>query len=791
MGSTKRRESQFPRESAFGDLSYKTDATVCYRIVCPDLKHDDGISSTLKDIQLLEAQLSKDQKKVEAASAKKAGSAHAKVIETQRSLDQTMQLWETEAPFAFEAYQKIDLQRLETMKEAVTRFETIQSDAAQRLLDVSAQTLQSVLTFDPQADMQEFILKNDKGTGLGRSPTTRRPPTRDTPQRSDSVASSVRPTIAGRGTNGGATAAEFGAGPSSASIHSTDQQRTATRKSGGASSTLKSAFGRLGRGRSNKGEGDVTTIYGNLPDDAAGAGNRVRDSTDTARGEQGPSLLDDRTVRPTNARQESDEPLANQLGRAGAATGGGLMQPMVPTRATTGTASSSSAAPQLPPPQVDSEGFSIPPADRADRKPWESSTTGGANAGNQLLEEEREDLADLPPAAKMTNMNISDSPVGVSNTSQDQAALERVRSTLLTATPARRGTTRRDRRDVRNTTYNPMAGLDGTSIGQFGALAPQGTGGSAFSNTTGTGAGSPSRVISPTFSGTPGVGADRTQSIVSMSSAQGPAAANPFEAPAGSPGLRASIVETVNAILTSSGVARLMVVGEVSITAKDVSTTSPLQIRLGKFEQLEKAAPNPAFLSPISSKPGEYALDLASLTRNSGAGRATILKYQVHVPQHKIAQYVPLNVDARWRFESHQTSFLLTYTPNAECLLVQGPAVVPAKLEEVSFVTSVGPTKVSSVMSKPDGQWNEQQKRIHWKLEDGVSLSSSPSGPGKLLARFQVEGEGSTQPVQVRWRIPGQTMSSLDVGLAESSAAGGPVFEEVARQTVSGKYFAQ
>ncbi|PWN26284.1 hypothetical protein BDZ90DRAFT_265230 [Jaminaea rosea] len=794
--------------------------------------HDDSLSSTLKELQLLESQLQKDQRKLETASSKKAGHAQAKAVDTQRSLDQTMQLWETEAPFTFEAYQRIDSQRLELLKETVTRFETLQSDAAQRLMGMTEQTLQAALGFDPKADMQEFILKNGKGTGERRAggqglmaPPTGTPVRRPTTtmnnssrggglQRNDSVASSIRPNTAGqqqqRERNGRGAGAEFGAGPSSASLHSStnDTQQRTTRGGGGgggAASTLRSAFGRFGRNKSNKGagrdgnEGDTSTVYGTLPgSERLGDDSMMsRDTRDT------PSRMLDGDDDADDSRMATMRPSKTAAAAAaGGAAGGGLMAPMVPTRAsvppsTPSRTAAASPPPQLPAPQVDSEGFSIPPADRFSSGP----ASGAMGMASSDREELSDNVAPSSPTQRVANMSISPTATGGAttsgNTAQDQAALERVRSTLLTSgPPTRRNTTRRDRRDVRNTTYNPLATLDTSSgsrmnsaggMSQFGALAPQATGGSTTSG-TGFGAGAvSSSPVSATFS--PAIGGDRAQSLVSTTSAaqQVPRPSNPFDAPPSAPGLRASITETVNAILSCNGggITRLMVVGDISVQLKDVATTSspPLHVRLEAFEQLEKAAPNPAFLQGVAGKPGEYMLDVASLARQvngaSSASTATILKYQVHVPTHKLAEYVPLNIDARWRLEAHQTSFLCNWSYNDS-------SKAGGRASEVVLTASVGPTNVTGHMAKPEGQWDAETKRMTWKLDE-----SGMGEGGKVLARFQVDGQGTTQPVQVRWAVPGSTMSALGITIVGGNEGALSSFDEVARRTVSGKFVAQ
>ncbi len=270
--------------------------------------HDDSLANTLRELNSLESQLQKDQKKLETASSKKASQANAKLSETERSIAQTMELWETEAPFAFEAYQRIDAQRLELLKETVAKFETAQSDAAQRIMSTSEKTMQQCLSFDTQADMQDFILKNgvlgaDGTARNGRRPSARPPTTSSINpwsqsaklgrwpqhQQSHGADSSMR---APAGRTNGAGMGEFGA--SSASIHSADRTvgstNDASTPSKGAGSTLKNAFSRFGRGRANKDSANTQTMYGGLPDEPAGdsslssmtRSNTVRQNSATA-----------------------------------------------------------------------------------------------------------------------------------------------------------------------------------------------------------------------------------------------------------------------------------------------------------------------------------------------------------------------------------------------------------------------------------------------------------------------------------------------------------------------------
>ncbi len=440
--------------------------------------HDDSLANTLRELNSLESQLQKDNKKLETASSKKASQANAKVQETERSIAQTMEIWETEAPFAFEAYQRIDAQRLELLKETVAKFETAQSDAAQRIMSSSEKTMQECLTFDTQADMQDFILKNGvvgrtTSSSNGRSTSSRPSAAAAAPgglNRQSSIAgrsissrtgadSSMR---AGSRTNGGGMG-EFGA--SSASINSADRTQSGT-PSKSTGSTLKNAFSRFGRGRSNKDSSNTQTVYGGLPDDPNESSfSSINRSGTLRQNSTAPGAGSSRNAAGLSAGDDSIDSM-------GPGTGGGLMAPLTPSTAP----ARKSTAPHLPP----TSRLRTPPHPSSTRKATRSLPPT-ASLGRPPLPDQPLSAPPVPPAPphgrrrrlrdtfdsslnnRVSTLNISSQPI-TEDATRDKAALERMKSTLLTSgPPSRRGTTRRDRRDVRNTTYNPAFGAVGAA----------------------------------------------------------------------------------------------------------------------------------------------------------------------------------------------------------------------------------------------------------------------------------------------------------------------------------------
>lgn len=772
-------------------------------------QHDDSLSSTLREVSSLEAQLSKDQKKAESASGgKKANQADQAVADTERTLKQTLELWEAEAPFAFEAYQRIDSQRLNQMKEVITKFETARSDAAQRLMASTEQSMQVVLNFDPQTDMQEFALRNATARRGGLSSTSAAAPV--TPSRSSATGGTQPSSGLTRRSSQGASAFlrrntsnntqgtnnttpvgqsngvnEFG-GPSSASIHSTERgggvadQSTPSRTSGGG--TLKNALKRFGRGRSNKNPGDMQTVYGSLPE---GPESTSMDPPSSA-GARGGRAFNERTSIDSRSDagglMNSGTAAAGAGAAGGAALAGSLMAPLAPTRL---GGSSSPTSGMMAKPRIDSEGFSIPPPDR---KPWE---TADVNASPGLMDDgdETRDIMFANSPAKMTGMSIAQRPIAEDN-EQEQAALERMRSTLLTARsptlgPQRRNTARRDRRDVRNTTYNNSLTLDDGSSSNNNSRSN-----TIFGQNSSSSPITPSSPPSAFNMGSmPTMGAGKTQSIHSVGS-MSQIGNQALDMGNISPGLNAGITERVNVVFSGREISKIMIVGEVTVSAKDVTATGPLHLRMEAFEQLEKAAPNPAFVTAVeggSASAGEYILDVAALLAQGSNGtiaKATLLKYQLYISPNRWKEYAPLSLSSQWRCEDHQTSILINLTPNNELKFNSSNTL--ASIQDVTISVDITSPIVTNIMSKPTATYSTEQKKLYWKLPEAISLNSEI--PSKALARFQVDQKSEIRTVDVRWRIPGLTLSNLGLSIVDSQ--NGLSFGEVTRQTISGKYLA-
>ena len=143
-----------------------------------------------------------------------------------------------------------------------------------------------------------------------------------------------------------------------------------------------------------------------------------------------------------------------------------------------------------------------------------------------------------------------------------------------------------------------------------------------------------------------------------------------------SPGLNASIIETVNTWFSPDGnVDKSFAVGEIALAYNPSSTGSDINeetIRLSSFQLLEKVAANPNFVSAASSssqesseadedRTGEYSIDVSAIRRPQPT---VALKYQLHLDPSNLAQYSPLLLAPAWQCQEGQASVIVVFGLN-------------------------------------------------------------------------------------------------------------------------------
>ncbi|KAL1407067.1 hypothetical protein Q8F55_006480 [Vanrija albida] len=452
----------------------------------------------------------KDQEKVHAKyekAANKANSAKAEQLASELSqLDGTIR---SQSPKVWTTFQRLDEERLRALKEVVVRFATVRSDAANKEGERAASTLSSLLGWETSDEVITIGHRLGASGGSARSSTNRPPPPAvSTAAKRQSVLPGMLPSPGSdfsprvQRANGSSSNLSSGGGGG-----------------GGGFGGLKSMLSRKGTTRQRSGSEATSTRSARRPtgdmfeplDESERINERALDSQSVREYRESP----ERTIE----NERFHEPASRQTGPGHGQT-----------------------------PPVDSEGFSIAPADRH-RNPWEDpndliptpasgkgpSAAGGVALPSAILAADQRKAQDNQSSTASSiggddapRLNLALSPNVIQESEEErQAALAKMQQTLQMApqAPTRRGTVARGRREVRNTIQASAKENGPIPQQHIKALAQMGDDEERLADTkarlTGTQEGS--QLTTPVI--------DRRPSLSSINSSS-----NPFESPGVTPG---------------------------------------------------------------------------------------------------------------------------------------------------------------------------------------------------------------------------------------------------------------
>ncbi|KAL7276530.1 Suppressor of Profilin deletion [Rhizina undulata] len=658
---------------------------------------------------------------------RKGGKAKAQQLsDAATAISNALAEWDSQAPFIFEKLQAADESRCNQLRDALTRFQTLEVDQAQRNMQTAEESLNVILDISTDEEIKGFAnrvtagkLKIERQTSRTAS-TTPGLPSSSTP----SIVTDDSVSLQSSGSGGGASGGASGSG------HSLGLKRLGTvfrpRNRNSSIPNFKASFGR----RSSEAIGPSRAQPPPLPGSANGStGNLPSTSKSEGNGLAVPS-----PPRPSTAGYgSSPTPTPKQNGDSNGDLSSSILdapQPPITTPSVTITPE------ELP---TDSEGYSIPPP---------IHDLGGNPMSDENLEEQGQ------PQFKL---DIKSHVIEEAKEEAD-AALSKVASTLRaqnTVTRKTRG--RRDARDVRNTMFIPNAQPD---IPEDYPSSPPLT---PLKYTT-----RPSTVASEAGSDTQSI-----RSARSVTSLAGTAIKHPDLT---EPGLSASLVEAISVSFEQGQATKAMIIGEIALAynPKELATEPVTEtIRMDNFAVLEKVAPNPAFISPALDKAGEYSVVLTNIHKTSVA-----FKYQVHVEDAAYSAFVPIIITPVWKIEPHQSSIILHWKPNPEFRRLNGTNG-PFVMRNVMFVTGIEGATTTTCQSKPMGIFSREKGRLAWKLGDvTIGLHAEDEGAQRLLARFATDGTARSTPVEVRWEITGEDANIMGSGLSLSSPVEPAIVEE-------------
>ncbi|GAA5877954.1 hypothetical protein JCM16303_002791 [Sporobolomyces ruberrimus] len=293
-----------------------------------------------------------------------------------------------------------------------------------------------------------------------------------------------------------------------------------------------------------------------------------------------------------------------------------------------------------------------------------------------------------------------------------------------------------------------------------------------------------------------------------------------------SPGIRISIIEQLNVLMKGGEVQKVLVTGEIGLSYRperggeeEEEEEGPIRLKLEGYEEMEKTALNPTYLSSTTSGGGEFLVDRSALERNSSGTTVQILKYQLKPPTTTtIKDMVPFVVKPTWRCEPNLTRIIVVYSKNPNFLSNTSTSsssesspfdnnedggrvefedvVLEVPFQGTTTTDSTSTTtvpKIGSFQSKPPSIGSISRfdpNTLEFSLphdHDYGGGTTGGEGEEKLLVSVQTEG-GQTVKVgnmNLRWRVEGRNVGKSRVEVIGGRRGG---VREVRREIESGKY---
>lgn len=220
-------------------------------------------------------------------------------------------------------------------------------------------------------------------------------------------------------------------------------------------------------------------------------------------------------------------------------------------------------------------------------------------------------------------------------------------------------------------------------------------------------------------------------------------------------GLNASIAEVINATFRDGIVTESQLIGEIALnhTPSPISKkTLPigLDLKISNASKFDKIILNRAFVEQVQSE--EFKVNPQFIeSRTLGA-----IKYSISQPS------APIVIIPAWNFENHQASVVLTLKMSPTI----SQSVQQLILEDFSVSVSIDNANVSSALSKPQGTFSKENRRITWKFSEPVVLNRG--NEETLIARFLTDrmSSESSKGVAAKFTIRESATQLIDVGSA-------------------------
>ncbi|KAI9598904.1 hypothetical protein BDF19DRAFT_109773 [Syncephalis fuscata] len=239
------------------------------------------------------------------------------------------------------------------------------------------------------------------------------------------------------------------------------------------------------------------------------------------------------------------------------------------------------------------------------------------------------------------------------------------------------------------------------------------------------------------------------------------------------PTIGLTITETIHAICESTGwPVKTIIYGELSVQSTHTTTSSDQMCTLLLSDSNEQPLNELSLIDTNATMAVSDAFDaLTALTCQITDQPLPIATWQVHSITTTTAEDTPLLIQAAWRIESNGASLAIQYRRNPACT-----RLAAADLRQLSFLLPLNELGggVVQVQARPSGYWDENHARLLWQIDEDIRAGDD--APRRILARLTTNAtiidESSLPPVAARFEasysVAGLTTTIDDATSAQS-----------------------
>lgn len=235
-------------------------------------------------------------------------------------------------------------------------------------------------------------------------------------------------------------------------------------------------------------------------------------------------------------------------------------------------------------------------------------------------------------------------------------------------------------------------------------------------------------------------------------------------------GLNASVAEVINATFKEGIIQQSQLIGEIALnyvpnTVMNTPLPISINLKINNSSKFDSVILNQAFVEQVEDETFKLNPQFID-SRILGA-----IKYSIKEP------LAPVVIQPVWKFEEKQASVVLT---------VKMASFLPERIQQivlndVSVFVPIEGANATSALSKPQGSFSMEKRRITWRFKEPLVLTRNGEGQ-RLIARFITDqmARESQKGISIKFTVRQQDNSDISgISLVTGLSMHAQEFDEV------------